>query len=180
MASSPKRSVIKARKVKGAILQVIRFLLIFLILCPFLHFPNFSGFSPRPSKSRKSIFIRPPIYLPQATPFQPLYPAPLGPAGDASQGVYVDSLIITISATVITVFTGAADRFTVWLVLISGGQHFSFWILSQRMLPPVVAILPYFSPLSVWFGSLIPILALISYLHRFLFALLYLVAAKLL
>jgi multiple sugar transport system permease protein len=26
----------------------------------------------------------------------------------------------------------------------TGGKHFSFWILSQRMLPPVVAILPIF------------------------------------
>ena len=56
---------------------------------------------------------------------------------------FLDSSIIALSVTALSVFLGsmcayALARFNV------GGKNFRFWILSQRMFPPVAMILPLY------------------------------------
>ena len=58
------------------------------------------------------------------------------------QGLF-NSIVISLSATVLSAFFGtlmaySAARFS------TGGQHLSFWVLSQRFLPPIAVILPIF------------------------------------
>src|SRR5205085_6993767 len=55
----------------------------------------------------------------------------------------INSIVISLSAAVLSAFFGtlmaySAARFS------TGGQHLSFWVLSQRFLPPIAVILPIF------------------------------------
>ena len=54
-----------------------------------------------------------------------------------------NSAVIATSATLISLLVGtlaayALARFN------TGGKHFAFWLLSQRMMPPVVLVVPFF------------------------------------
>ncbi|MGI8476653.1 MAG: carbohydrate ABC transporter permease [Thermomicrobiales bacterium] len=54
-----------------------------------------------------------------------------------------NSLIIASSATVLTLLVGTLAAYSL-VRFNTGGKHFAFWILSQRMMPPVVLIVPFF------------------------------------
>jgi multiple sugar transport system permease protein len=54
-----------------------------------------------------------------------------------------NSLIIAGSATVITVLVGSLAAYSL-ARFNTGGRHLGFWLLSQRMLPPVVLVIPLF------------------------------------
>jgi multiple sugar transport system permease protein len=58
------------------------------------------------------------------------------------QGI-VNSLIVSLSATVLSAFFGTLMAYSL-ARFNTGGQHLSFWVLSQRFLPPVAIILPIF------------------------------------
>ena len=58
------------------------------------------------------------------------------------QGI-INSLIISLSATVLSAFFGTLMAYSL-ARFNTGGQHLSFWVLSQRFLPPVAVILPIF------------------------------------
>ena len=55
----------------------------------------------------------------------------------------VNSLIVSTSATVASCFFGTLMAYSL-ARFNTGGQHLSFWVLSQRFLPPIAIILPLF------------------------------------
>jgi multiple sugar transport system permease protein len=55
----------------------------------------------------------------------------------------INSLIISVSATVASCVVGTLMAYSL-ARFNTGGQHLSFWILSQRFLPPIAIILPLF------------------------------------
>jgi len=55
----------------------------------------------------------------------------------------VNSLIISVSATVLSCLVGSLMAYSL-ARFNTGGQHLSFWVLSQRFLPPIAIILPLF------------------------------------
>jgi multiple sugar transport system permease protein len=55
----------------------------------------------------------------------------------------VNSLIISVSATALSTFLGTLMAYSL-ARFNTGGQHLSFWVLSQRFLPPIAIILPTF------------------------------------
>jgi multiple sugar transport system permease protein len=55
----------------------------------------------------------------------------------------VNSLIISIAATLLSVLFGTLMAYSLARFR-TGGQHLSFWVLSQRFLPPIAVILPIF------------------------------------
>jgi multiple sugar transport system permease protein len=58
------------------------------------------------------------------------------------QGI-VNSLIISISATILSALIGTAMAYSL-ARFETGGRHLSFWVLSQRFLPPIAVVLPIF------------------------------------
>ena len=55
----------------------------------------------------------------------------------------VNSLIISLSATVLSAFFGTLMAYSL-ARFNTGGRHLSFWVLSQRFLPPIAIVLPIF------------------------------------
>ena len=55
----------------------------------------------------------------------------------------VNSLIISISATILSCLFGTLMAYSL-ARFNTGGQHLSFWVLSQRFLPPIAIVLPIF------------------------------------
>lgn len=55
----------------------------------------------------------------------------------------VNSLIISLAATVLSAGLGTMMAYSL-ARFNTGGQHLSFWVLSQRFLPPVAVVLPIF------------------------------------
>lgn len=54
-----------------------------------------------------------------------------------------NSLIVAGSATVLSVFLGSFAAYSLARFR-TGGRHLAFWLLSQRMMPPVVLVIPFF------------------------------------
>jgi len=54
-----------------------------------------------------------------------------------------NSLIVAVSATALAHLVGAPAAYSLARFR-TGGHNFSFWLLSQRMMPPVVMVLPIF------------------------------------
>jgi multiple sugar transport system permease protein len=82
----------------------------------------------------------PPVWFP-AAPTMVHYTAALF----AYRGLdgLINSLIISISATALSCFFGSLMAYSL-ARFNTGGQHLSFWVLSQRFLPPIAIILPLF------------------------------------
>ncbi len=55
----------------------------------------------------------------------------------------INSLIISLSATVLSALLGTLMAYSL-ARFNTGGQHLSFWVLSQRFLPPIGIVLPVF------------------------------------
>jgi multiple sugar transport system permease protein len=55
----------------------------------------------------------------------------------------INSVIISILATILSTLLGTLMAFSL-ARFNTGGQHLSFWVLSQRFLPPIAIILPIF------------------------------------
>ncbi len=82
----------------------------------------------------------PPIWFPDA-PTLVHYTAALF-AYRGLEGL-VNSLIISICATILSCTVGTLMAYSL-ARFNTGGQHLSFWVLSQRFLPPIAIILPLF------------------------------------
>src|SRR5680860_1042102 len=54
-----------------------------------------------------------------------------------------NSVVIATSATALSLIAGTLAAYSP-ARLNTGGKHFAFWLLSQRMMPPVVLIVPFF------------------------------------
>ncbi len=55
----------------------------------------------------------------------------------------INSIIVSVSATILSVVVGTLMAYSLARFR-TGGQHLSFWVLSQRFLPPIASILPLF------------------------------------
>jgi multiple sugar transport system permease protein len=55
----------------------------------------------------------------------------------------INSLIVSISATIASTILGTMMAYSL-ARFNTGGQHLSFWVLSQRFMPPIAVILPIF------------------------------------
>jgi len=82
----------------------------------------------------------PPVWFP-SDPTMVHYTAALF----AYQGLtgLINSIIVSVSATVLSVIVGTLMAYSL-ARFNTGGQHLSFWVLSQRFLPPIAIILPLF------------------------------------
>jgi len=54
-----------------------------------------------------------------------------------------NSLVVGVAVTLITLFVGSLAAYSLARFRV-GGRHLPFWILSQRMMPPIAAIIPLF------------------------------------
>jgi multiple sugar transport system permease protein len=55
----------------------------------------------------------------------------------------INSAVVSIAATALSVLLGTLMGYS-FARFNTGGQHLSFWVLSQRFLPPVAVVLPVF------------------------------------
>lgn len=139
MTSRNVRAFTGSRRTRKTLWTALRYLLILMVLVFFL-FPIFWIVSTS-FKLPEEYTHSPPIYLP-SQPHLNHYIRGLGPAGDGARALR-DSLIVTSSATILTLIIGSSVAYSM-ARFNTGGRDFSFWILSQRMLPPVALILPIF------------------------------------
>ena len=82
---------------------------------------------------------RPPIWIPR-NPTLNHYRLALDSGGRLA---VENSLVIASCATVISLLVGTLAAYSISRFE-TGGRHLSFWLLSQRMMPPVVVIVPLF------------------------------------
>ena len=82
----------------------------------------------------------PPVWFP-AEPTMVHYTAALF-AYRGLQGI-VNSLVVSLAATFLSVAVGTAMAYSL-ARFNTGGKHLSFWVLSQRFLPPIAVVLPIF------------------------------------
>ena len=82
----------------------------------------------------------PPVWFP-SEPTMVHYTAALF----AYQGLtgLINSIIVSVCATILSVLVGTLMAYSL-ARFNTGGQHLSFWVLSQRFLPPIAIILPLF------------------------------------
>ena len=97
-------------------------------------------------KSASDIFARPPVWYPEEPD--------LGAFGvlfkDGDVWAIYNSLIIATVSTVAAMVLGTAAAYSIARFR-TGGQNLAIWIISQRMIPPIVIVFPIFL-LFVWFG----------------------------
>ena len=86
------------------------------------------------------VMVYPPVFLPPEVTFKPYLDSLIQ---FNSARIIVNSLIISGSATLISLILGAAAGYGFARYRI-GGFHLPFWILSTRMMPAVAAIIPMF------------------------------------
>jgi multiple sugar transport system permease protein len=85
-------------------------------------------------------FNSPPIWIPT----QPTIDHYIALFRDYQGGIFFkNSIIIAIGSTIVTLVLSIPSAYAIARHRI-GGERFSFWILSQRMLPPVAAVIPLF------------------------------------
>jgi len=115
---------------------LVLFLLIFMFPVAWMFLTSF--------KLEKEYFSYPPVFLPESFSLQNYVNAmALPPEGRGGLQGLRDSLIVAVSTTVISVVMGALAAYSLSRFK-TGGENFSFWILSTRMMPPIAAALPLF------------------------------------
>jgi multiple sugar transport system permease protein len=93
-------------------------------------------------KSRADIFVWPPTifgFTPTLRNFAALFSST-----SRFPGFLLNSLIVGIAATVISLLVGVTAAYGLARNTVRGSKAFSFWMLSFRMLPPVSLVLPYY------------------------------------
>ncbi len=95
-------------------------------------------------KTEAEYFSYPPVFIPEDFSFRNYFNAMAFPP-DGRGGIQGlrDSLIIASATTVVSVLIGSLAAYSLSRFK-TGGENFSFWILSTRMFPPVAAALPLF------------------------------------
>ncbi|NQV98139.1 MAG: carbohydrate ABC transporter permease [Rhodospirillales bacterium] len=97
-------------------------------------------------KTPDEIFHHPPVWFPESIQFDNY--GVLFKDGDAI--TVWNSLVIATVSTVFAMFLGTIAAYSLARFK-TGGQHLGIWIISQRMLPPIVIVFPIFL-LYVWLG----------------------------
>jgi multiple sugar transport system permease protein len=95
-------------------------------------------------KTGAEYFSYPPVFIPAHFSLRNYFNAmALPPDGRGGLQGLRDSLIIASATTLVSVVLGALASYSLSRFK-TGGENFSFWILSTRMFPPVAAALPLF------------------------------------
>ena len=95
-------------------------------------------------KTEEEYFSYPPVFIPQDFSLRNYFNAmAFPPDGRGGLQGLRDSIIIAVSTTIASVIMGALAAYSLSRFK-TGGENFSFWILSTRMMPPIAAALPLF------------------------------------
>jgi multiple sugar transport system permease protein len=95
-------------------------------------------------KTEAEYFSYPPVFIPKDFSFRNYFNAmAFPPDGRGGLQGLRDSLIIASATTLASVIIGSLAAYSLSRFK-TGGDNFSFWILSTRMFPPVAAALPLF------------------------------------
>jgi multiple sugar transport system permease protein len=127
--------VIRARKRRPPILRYLFLALIVIFVLAPLYWVFVTSIKPS-----DDYLATPPVWFP-AQPTIVHYAAALF-AYRGLQGL-INSLIISVSATILSCVFGTLMAYSL-ARFNTGGQHLSFWVLSQRFLPPIAIVLPIF------------------------------------
>jgi multiple sugar transport system permease protein len=119
------------------VLTIVR-LAVLLIALAFFLFPIF-WVAVTSIKLPGEYMHKPPIFIPE-NPTLNHYRNVMAAKGNAA---LENSLVIACSATAISVLIGTLAAYSL-ARFNTGGKHFAFWLLSQRMMPPVVLVVPFF------------------------------------
>jgi multiple sugar transport system permease protein len=82
----------------------------------------------------------PPVWFPDAPTFGHFTAALFDYQGLTG---LINSLVVSLSATLLSALFGTLMGYSL-ARFNTGGQHLSFWVLSQRFLPPIAIVLPLF------------------------------------
>jgi len=99
----------------------------------------------------------PPVWIPQ-NPTLVHFASVMSQKGNLA---LKNSVIIATGATFLSMLVGSLAAYSL-ARLNTGGRHFAFWLLSQRLMPPVVLIVPFFLLLRE-LGQINPALGLDSH-----------------
>lgn len=95
-------------------------------------------------KSQTEYFSYPPVFWPKDFSLRNYFNAmALPPDGRGGLQGLRDSMVIAACTTLVSVLVGSLAAYSLSRFK-TGGENFSFWILSTRMFPPVAAALPLF------------------------------------
>jgi multiple sugar transport system permease protein len=59
-----------------------------------------------------------------------------------SRQTIVDSIVIAVGSTVFTILLATLAAYALSRMMQTGRQHFIFWVLSQRFMPPIAVVIP--------------------------------------
>ncbi len=59
-----------------------------------------------------------------------------------SRQTILDSIIVSVGSTIISVFLATLAAYALSRMAMRGKQHFIFWVLSQRFMPPIAIVIP--------------------------------------
>ncbi|MEW5815580.1 MAG: carbohydrate ABC transporter permease [Spirochaetota bacterium] len=95
-------------------------------------------------KTESEYFHYPPVFIPKSFSLRNyINSMAFPPDGRGGLQGLRDSLIIAACSTLVSVLIGSTAAYSLSRFK-TGGENFSFWILSTRMFPPVAAALPLF------------------------------------
>jgi len=95
-------------------------------------------------KPEWSIHTYPPMFLPPSITFEHFTGSFFGSVAFApAMEAVKDSLVVALGNTALSLVVSLLVAFTI-LRYKTGGRNFSFWILSNRFLPPIAFIIPLF------------------------------------
>lgn len=97
-------------------------------------------------KTRLDIFAIPPRFV-----FQPTWKNYISAFGKRHfLPMFYNSLIISTSTTLLSLAVGTLGAYALARFRLFGGKHISFWILSTRMFPPIVLVIPFYIMATRW------------------------------
>ena len=119
------------------LVTVVRIVVLLIALAFFL-FPIF-WVAVTSIKLPGEYMAKPPIFIPE-NPTLNHFRNVMKTRGNAA---LENSAVIACSATAISLIVGTLAAYSL-ARFNTGGKHFAFWLLSQRMMPPVVLVVPFF------------------------------------
>ena len=138
LAARPAQRVIATRRDRSRLaLTVLRYavLLIVLIFCLFPILWVIGTSVKLPGEYLRN----PPVWIPQ-NPTLAHFGNVMAQRGNLA---LKNSVIIACGATLLSMIVGSLAAYSL-ARLNTGGRHFAFWLLSQRLMPPVVLVVPFF------------------------------------
>ena len=96
-------------------------------------------------KQPEDYFKFPPVWIPSEPTLKHF--VNVQTTGVGGYTAFKNSLIINTASTVISMVLGSLAAYAMARFK-TGGKHFSFWIVSQRMLPPIALVFPIFLLMS--------------------------------